>query len=89
MAERCIRCFRPLSTCLCSYTKEFDSQIKFVFLMHPKEAKKQRTGTGRLAKNYLIDSEILVGVDFTQKETFMAVVERMDYLLKVLEELVK
>lgn len=29
------------------------------------------------------------GVDFTQKETFMAVVERMDYLLKVLEELVK
>ena len=29
------------------------------------------------------------GVDFTQKETFMAVVERMDYLLKVLEDLLK
>ena len=29
------------------------------------------------------------GVDFTQKETFMAVVERMDYLLKELEELLK
>ena len=31
----------------------------------------------------------LAGVDFTQKETFMAVVERMDYLLKELEELLK
>lgn len=29
------------------------------------------------------------GVDFTKKETFMAVVERMDYLLKELEELLK
>ena len=29
------------------------------------------------------------GIDFTQKETFMAVVERMDYLLEVLEKLVK
>ena len=29
------------------------------------------------------------GVDFTKKETFMAVVERMDYLLRELEELLK
>ena len=27
------------------------------------------------------------GVDFTQKETFMAVVERMDYLVDYLEKL--
>ena len=29
------------------------------------------------------------GVDFTKKDAFMAVVERMDYLLKELEELLK
>lgn len=44
----------------------FDPGVKFVFLMHPKEYKKQRTGTGRLAKNSLFDSEILVGLDFTE-----------------------
>lgn len=33
--------------------------------MHPKEAKRQRTGTGRIAHAGLADSEILVGIDFT------------------------
>lgn len=36
--------------------------------MHPKEAKRQRTGTGRLASLCLPESEILVGVDFTQNK---------------------
>ncbi len=34
--------------------------------MHPKEAKHQRTGTGRIAHAGLIDSEIIVGIDFTK-----------------------
>ncbi len=34
--------------------------------MHPKEAYRQRTGTGRLASLSLIDSEIIVGIDFTR-----------------------
>ena len=38
---------------------------------------------------YPMEQAKLAGVDFTQKETFMAVVERMDYLLKELEELLK
>ena len=45
-----------------------DSGIKFVFLMHPKEAKRQRTGTGRLASICLPGSEIIMGIDFTQNE---------------------
>lgn len=64
MSERCMRCFRPVQNCLCRYTKEIDSGVKFVFLMHPKEAKKQRTGTGRIAHVTLRDSEILVGLEF-------------------------
>jgi len=34
--------------------------------MHPKEAKRQRTGTGRIAHAGLLESEILVGIDFTK-----------------------
>jgi DTW domain-containing protein YfiP len=33
--------------------------------MHPKEAKRQRTGTGRLSYLSLTNSEILTGLDFT------------------------
>ena len=33
--------------------------------MHPKEAYRQKTGTGRLAALSLVDSEILIGIDFT------------------------
>ena len=34
--------------------------------MHPKEAYKQKTGTGRLAHLTLENSEILIGINFTQ-----------------------
>jgi len=36
--------------------------------MHPKEAYRQKTGTGRLAALSLVDSEILIGIDFTYNE---------------------
>lgn len=66
MSERCVRCFRPVSNCLCPYTAEIDAGVKFVFLTHPKEARRQRTGTGQLAHICLKDSEVLVGIDFTK-----------------------
>ncbi|MBP3710810.1 MAG: DTW domain-containing protein [Treponema sp.] len=66
MSERCYKCFRPLSHCLCSYATPVDCGIKFVLLMHPKEAKRERTGTGHLAHITLTGSEILVGLDFSQ-----------------------
>ena len=36
--------------------------------MHPKEAKRQRTGTGRLASLCLPESEIIVGIDFSENK---------------------
>ena len=65
MSERCFKCFKPKSVCLCKYSRELDTGVKFVFLMHPKEFKRQRTGTGYLSHNCLKDSEIIVGLDFT------------------------
>ena len=68
MSDRCFKCFKPTTACLCKYSKELDTGIKFVFLMHPKEFKKQRTGTGYLSHNCLINSEIIVGLDFAENK---------------------
>ena len=57
--SKCYRCFRPEKSCYCKYIKSFDCGVKFVLLMHPKEAFKQKTGTGRLTNIALIDSEII------------------------------
>lgn len=66
MRDICYTCFRPVENCFCKFVPPFDCGVKFVFLMHPKEAKKQRTGTGRIAHAGLMDSEILMGIDFTK-----------------------
>ena len=38
--------------------------------MHPKEARKNKTGTGRISHLYLNNSEIIVGVDFDENKRF-------------------
>lgn len=68
---RCLKCNRPIQNCLCHFIKECDTGIKFIFLMHPKEAKKQRTGTGVLSHLCLKDSKIFVGVDFNFNEEIL------------------
>ncbi len=79
MSYRCPKCFRPEQCCLCKYTKEFDPQIKFVLLMHPKESKKQRTGTGRLCKISMKDCEIIEGIDFSKNERLNRLLNDKNY----------
>lgn len=80
MAERCFECFRPQSHCLCEYAKPVvESGIKFIFLMHPKEARHQRTGTGRLSHIALKDSEIIVGIDFSKNQHFLDLINDEKY----------
>lgn len=74
MSEKCYKCFRPLKTCYCRYITPVDTGIKFVFLMHPKEAFKQKTGTGRLASLTLTGSEIIIGINFTDNERLNALI---------------
>lgn len=66
LGMRCQRCFKKEEFCLCPYSKEVDSGIKFVLLMHPKEVKKNRTGTGWITRMTLKDCEIIEGLDFSQ-----------------------
>ncbi len=76
----CPKCFRPAKTCYCKYIQPVKTGVKFVFLMHPKEAYKQRTGTGRLSQLTLVDSEIIVGVDFTRNNRVNALINNPAYI---------
>ena len=61
----CLRCLRPESACFCRFIRPFPTRSRFIFLMHPKEARKEKNGTGRLAHLCLQNSELLVGTDFS------------------------
>lgn len=80
MAHRCFNCFRPQEYCLCKYvTPSIDAGIKFIFLMHPKEAKRQRTGTGRISSIGLKDSEILIGISFEHNQRLLSLLANPEY----------
>ena len=63
--NKCYKCMRPSSTCICKHISSFQTKTRFIILMHPKEYKKQKNGTGLMTKLQLENSEIIVGVDFT------------------------
>lgn len=62
----CLRCRRRLLTCVCHLLKPFETQSRFIILMHPMEFKKEKVGTGRFAHLILKNSEILVDINFDQ-----------------------
>ena len=63
--ENCYRCYRPLSSCMCDYITPIETETKFIILMHPKEFKKTKNGTGHFTHRSLLNSELYVGIDFT------------------------
>lgn len=79
MSERCFKCFKPKSVCLCRFARELDTGVKFVFLMHPKEFRRTRTGTGYLAHICLKDSEVIVGQDFANNAQFQSLIKDENY----------
>ena len=50
---------------MCGYIKPFHTDTKFVILMHPKEFKKVKNNTGHFTHQTLSNSELFVGVDFS------------------------
>ena len=56
---------RPSESCICKYIHPLRTKTRFIILMHPKEYKRQRNGTGHMTRLQLENSEILVGIDFT------------------------
>ncbi|ANQ51993.2 DTW domain-containing protein [Flammeovirga sp. MY04] len=64
--NKCYKCMRPESSCICKHTNPILTNTRFVFLMHPKEHHKEKNGTGHMAHLQLKNSEIIVDVDFTE-----------------------
>ncbi len=64
--EVCYTCYRPKSSCVCQFTiNPIVTNTKFVILMHPKEYRKTKNGTGHMTNNSLENCELYVGIDFT------------------------
>jgi DTW domain-containing protein YfiP len=77
--EHCHVCNRPASVCLCNLIRPFDTHTRFVILMHPKEARKQKTGTGRLCHLAMKNSRLHVGIDFTNDSEVRALIADSEY----------
>lgn len=85
--KHCYRCNRAKKICLCPEISTLHSQTKYIILMHPKEARKIKNGTGRLTHLSLQNSELIVGVDFTHNKRVNELIATSDaYLLYPSEE---
>ncbi len=72
--EMCYRCFWPKSLCWCPSIQPMATRTRFVLLMHPKEFKQEKAGTGRLTHLCLADSEIHMGTDFDHHAAVQALI---------------
>lgn len=82
--KKCYRCYRPLSSCMCEHVHAIKTKTKFVILMHPKEFKKTKNGTGRLTHLSLPNSELYIDVDFSEHKAINALIKNADNLCYVL-----
>jgi DTW domain-containing protein YfiP len=76
--EKCYKCYRPTSSCMCKHVHNVKTKTKFVILMHPKEFKKVKNGTGHLTHLALQNSELFVGVDFSNHQKINEIIESHD-----------
>jgi len=75
----CLTCRRRLLTCVCEYLKPFETQTRFIILMHPMEFKKEKVGTGRFTHLILKNSEILVDINFDHNNRFQKILKDPTY----------
>jgi len=80
----CYDCYRPHSSCMCAYIKPIKTNTRFVILMHPKEFRKTKNGTGHFTNLSLSNCELYVGIDFTKHEAINAILDDPTNLCYVL-----
>jgi len=67
---------------MCKYINTFDTNTKFVILMHPKEFKKVKNNTGRFTYLTLENSELFVGINFSENKKINEIIDTHDsYIL--------
>lgn len=65
--HRCVTCLQPDFACYCPWIKTIDVNIEFVILIHPKEIKRRRITTGRMAHLSLKNSHLIMGALFERE----------------------
>jgi len=58
---------------MCTYITPIETNTRFVILMHPKEFKKTKNGTGHFTNLSLKNCEIHVGINFTKHTAINAI----------------
>ena len=71
----CYDCYRPATSCMCAYINPIETHTRFIILMHPKEFKKTKNGTGHFTNLSLKHCEIHIGVDFTQNKSINEIID--------------
>lgn len=84
MRTTCYTCYRPTELCLCATIQPIQTETKFVILMHPKEFKKTKNGTGHLTHLSLPNSQLYVGDDFTHHNAVNLLINDQNNLCYVL-----
>lgn len=74
----CYRCFWPEAHCWCTRIQPMATRTRFVFLMHPKEYKREKAGTGRLTHLSLTRSELHMGIGFDEHRPVQALLADPD-----------
>ncbi|HIQ27038.1 MAG TPA: DTW domain-containing protein [Sulfurovum sp.] len=74
----CYVCYRPQTSCMCNYIAPIETKTHFVILMHPKEFRKTKNGTGHFTNLSLKNCILHVGIDFTQNENICALIKNPD-----------
>ena len=78
--EICYSCYRPKSSCICNHIiTPIQTNTKFVILMHPKEYRKTKNGTGHMTNNSLDNCELYVGIDFTNHQRVNELLNTQEY----------
>lgn len=69
MRQKCYKCFRPQSSCICSFANKIETESKFIILMHPMERQKVKNNTGFISHFSLPNSILIEGIDFSKNNT--------------------
>ena len=80
----CYACYRPQTSCMCGYITPIGTDTRFIILMHPKEFRKTKNGTGHFTNLSLKNCEIHVGIDFTEHKAINGIISDPTNLCYVL-----
>ncbi len=69
----CYHCYRPKTSCMCAYITPIKTNTRFVILMHPKEFRKTKNGTGHFTNLSLTNCELHIGIDFSKNDAINAI----------------